>query len=154
MKPATLFAQPVLFGVVLLAQAPQPVAQDPAKARLEGQVLNAVGKEPLKKARLTLRMNVAAMQTQRQQQPAATSTYTVTSDAMGKFEFPNVEPGDYQMTVRLTAASSTPATHRYRARLCRKWLRERNCAILTSIFERSATPQFGGRSRLRRMRPT
>jgi hypothetical protein len=63
-------------------------------------VLNAVGNEPLRKARLTLRMNVAAMTTQRQQQPAATSTYTVTSDAIGKFEFPNVDPGDYQLAIR------------------------------------------------------
>ena len=96
MKLAILLALPAL----LLAQAPQSVTQDPAKARLEGQVLNAVGNEPLRKARLTLRMNVAAMTTQRQQQPAATSTYTVTSDAMGKFEFPNVDPGDYQLTIR------------------------------------------------------
>ena len=56
--------------------------------------------EPLRKTRLTLRMNVAAMTTQRQQQPAATSTYTVTSDASGKFEFANVDPGDYQLTIR------------------------------------------------------
>src|ERR1700674_3829210 len=93
MKSAILLAVPAL----LLAQPPQPVAQDPAKARLEGQVLNAVGNEPLRKTRLTLRMNVAAMTTQRQQQPAATPTYTVTTDVMGKFEFPNVDPGDYQL---------------------------------------------------------
>ena len=95
MKSAILF-----LPVVLLAQAPQPVAQDPAKARLEGQVLNSITNEPLRKTRLTLRMNVAAMTTQRQQQPGATPTYTVTSDAMGKFEFPNVDPGDYQLTIR------------------------------------------------------
>jgi hypothetical protein len=87
------------LSVALLAQAPQPVPQDPAKARLEGQVLNAVTNEPLRKTRLTLRMNVAAMTTPRLQ-PAATSTYTVTTDAMGKFEFPNVDPGDYQLTIR------------------------------------------------------
>lgn len=76
------------------------MAQDPAKGRLEGQVLNAVTNEPLRKTRLTLRMNVAAMTTARQQQPAVTSTYTVTSDVTGKFEFPNVDPGDYQLTIR------------------------------------------------------
>jgi Carboxypeptidase regulatory-like domain len=96
MKLAILFFLPVF----LLAQPPQPVVQDPAKARLEGQVLNSVTNEPLRKTRLTLRMNVAAMTTQRQQQPAVTSTYTVTSDAVGKFEFPNVDPGDYQLTIR------------------------------------------------------
>ena len=74
--------------------------QDPAKARLEGQVLNSVTSEPLRKTRLTLRMNVAAMTTQRGQQPETTSTYTVTSDAAGKFEFANVDPGDYQLTIR------------------------------------------------------
>jgi hypothetical protein len=95
MKSAILF-----LPALLLAQAPQPVAQDPAKARLEGQVLNSITNEPLRKTRLTLRMNVAAMTTQRQQQPAATSTYTVTTDTMGKFEFPNVDPGDYQLTIR------------------------------------------------------
>jgi hypothetical protein len=43
-------------------------------------------------------MNVAAVQTQREQQPAAT-TYTATSDPMGKFAFANVDPGDYQLRV-------------------------------------------------------
>jgi hypothetical protein len=45
-------------------------------------------------------MNVAAMTTQRQQQPGATPTYTVTTDTVGKFEFANVDPGDYQLTIR------------------------------------------------------
>ena len=96
MKTALFLALPL----ALVAQPPQPVPQDPAKARLEGQVLNSVTNEPLHKTRLTLRMNVAAMTTARQQQPAVTSTYTVTSDVMGKFEFPNVDPGDYQLTIR------------------------------------------------------
>jgi hypothetical protein len=96
MKRLVLLALPAL----LLAQTPQPVPQDPAKARLEGQVLNSVTNEPLRMTRLTLRMNVAAMTTQRGQQPGATSTYTVTSDAAGRFEFANVDPGDYQLTVR------------------------------------------------------
>ncbi len=59
-------------------------------------MLNAVSNEPLRKVALTLRMNVAALQTQRGQEPAAT-TYIVTSDAMGKFAFANVDPGDYQL---------------------------------------------------------
>jgi hypothetical protein len=73
MKTALFVAIPV----VLLAQ---PVAQDPDRARLEGQVLNSVTNEPVRKARLTLR---------------ARNTYTATSDAMGKFAFDNVDPGDY-----------------------------------------------------------
>jgi Carboxypeptidase regulatory-like domain len=83
---------------VLFAQQ-QSVQQDPEKAALEGQVLNAVTNEPLRKTSLTLRMNVAALTTQRGQQPAAT-TYTVTSDATGKFVFANVDLGDYQLFVR------------------------------------------------------
>ena len=90
------FACLLAFPLALLAQAPQPVPQDPDKAALEGQVLNAVTNEPLRKARLTLRMNVAALQTERGKQPAAT-TYTVVSDATGKFAFANVDPGDYQL---------------------------------------------------------
>ena len=85
MKLAVLFVLPV----VLLAQAVQPVAQDPAKARLEGRVLNSVTNEPLRKARLTLQLNAAAL-----------TTYPATSDAMGKFIFANIDPGDYELAVR------------------------------------------------------
>jgi hypothetical protein len=49
MKSAILFSLPAL----LLAQPPQPVVQDPAKARLEGQVLSAVNNEPLRKTAVT-----------------------------------------------------------------------------------------------------
>src|ERR1017187_4583929 len=81
MKTAGLFVLPV----ILLAQDAQPVAQDPAKARLEGQVLNSVTNEPVRKASLTLR---------------ARTTYTATSDATGKFIFDNVDPGDYGLMIR------------------------------------------------------
>jgi hypothetical protein len=88
----------LLFAGLLRAQPPQqPVPQDPDKARLEGHVFNAVTGEPIRKTKLTLRMNVAALQTTRQQQGPITS-YIATSDAAGKFEFPNVDPGDYQLT--------------------------------------------------------
>jgi hypothetical protein len=76
----------LLTGWVAFAQA-----QDPEKARLEGRVFHAVTGEPLRKTRLTLRMNVA-----QSNQPA--STYAVTSDAEGKYVFANVEPGDYKLT--------------------------------------------------------
>ena len=92
----------VRFSIAMLilgcCLAQQPVAQDPDKAVLSGQVLDAVTNQPLRKASLTLRMNVAAIQTQRGQQPAET-TYTATSDSMGKFAFANVDPGDYQLRV-------------------------------------------------------
>src|SRR6516165_3201560 len=90
------------FSIVILMAGccftQQPVAQDPDKAELSGQALDAVTNQPLRKANLVLRMNVAALQTQRGQQPVAT-TYTATSDAMGKFAFANVDPGDYQLRV-------------------------------------------------------
>ena len=89
----------LLSAGLLCAQPPQqPVPQDPDKARLEGHVFNSVTTEPLRKTKLTLRMNVAAQQngrTQPQQQPV--TSYTVTSDAEGAFAFPNVDPGDYQL---------------------------------------------------------
>ena len=107
MKPAILFALPV----VLLAQPPQAVPQDPAKARLEGQVLNAVTNEPLRKTRLTLCMNVAAMTTQRGQQPDTTSTYTVTSDAAGNITFSiDFGTGNPAAIGRLTATGQPDAT--------------------------------------------
>src|ERR1043166_7926326 len=94
MRYALLLVTPLLFG-----QAPQ-VVQDPAKPSLEGQVLNSATGEPVRKAKLTLRMNVAAQQPVRQQQPPAPPAITVGSDAAGKFFFPNLDPGDYQLAVR------------------------------------------------------
>jgi hypothetical protein len=85
---------------LLLAQQEQLVPQDRDKARLEGRVFNSVTGEPLKKTRLTLRMNVAQQQGQgrQQQQQGPVTSYTVTSDAEGKFTFANVDPGDFQLT--------------------------------------------------------
>jgi hypothetical protein len=95
-KLSLLFLLPAL-----LAGQQAPVVQDRDKASLEGQVLNAATGEPLRKARLTLRMNVAQTQTVRQQQTAGTTaTITVVSDAAGKFLFPNLDPGDYQLAAR------------------------------------------------------
>jgi hypothetical protein len=70
-------AIPFFLPALLLAQPPQPVVQDPAKARLESQVLSAVSNEPLRKTRLTLRMNVAALTAQRQQQPRGVPSCTM-----------------------------------------------------------------------------
>ena len=56
MKPALLLAA----AFALQAQT-QPIPQDPEKARLEGVVINAITNEPLRKAHLSLRMNVAAL---------------------------------------------------------------------------------------------
>jgi hypothetical protein len=83
-RVACLFA----FPLALLAHPQQPVAQgqiaqDPEKAALEGQVLNAATSELLRKANLTLRRNVAALATRRGQQPEATTSIIVASDAAG-----------------------------------------------------------------------
>jgi hypothetical protein len=87
------------LATVLALQAQlQPVPQDPDKACLEGLVLTAATGEPLRKPTLTLRMNIAAP-TPNQPRPPET-TYTVTSDVTGKFEFANIDPGDYQLTAR------------------------------------------------------
>ena len=94
-----LFARFALFLAIGFAlRAQQPVPQDPDKARLEGTVLNAATSEPLRKTTLTLRMNVAAPA--RNQPQAPQTAYTVTSGVTGKFEFANVDPGDYQLTAR------------------------------------------------------
>src|SRR5437016_13834660 len=98
MKAALYFA----ISAGLFAQ--QAVPQDPDKASLEGQALNAISGEPLRKTRVTLRMNVASTPSQRQQipqqPPPAQPSQTVTTDSAGKFAFANVEPGDYQLTAR------------------------------------------------------
>jgi hypothetical protein len=86
--------------VILPALAQQtPTVQERDKASIEGFVLNAATGEPLRKARLTIRMNVA--QGARDQRPGLpTPTMTVTTDNSGVFHFPNVEPGDYRLLAR------------------------------------------------------
>ncbi len=87
---------PLALAALLAAQQP-PVAQERDKASLEGAVFNSATGEPLRKVRLTIRMNVA----QRDQKPGApTPTMTVSSDPSGAFLFPNVEPGDYRLVAR------------------------------------------------------
>ena len=70
----------------LLLLATSVFAQDPAS--FEGQVLNAITGEPVRKALLTLQSIGPGT-------PAST-----TSDAKGKFAFPKVAPGDYVLYVR------------------------------------------------------
>jgi hypothetical protein len=91
LRPILLWAQPT----------PPTEAQLPEKARLEGRVVNSATGEPLRKTKLTLRMNVAQQQnqTRQQRQEAPITTYAVTSDAQGKYTFVNIDPGDFQLTV-------------------------------------------------------
>ena len=89
------------FALLLLPLAAfcQDQQQPPPKATLEGTVVNAVGGEPLRKARVTLRLNVGPTR-QMRGEAVVTMIQAVTSDSAGKFYFPSVEPGDYQLIVR------------------------------------------------------
>jgi hypothetical protein len=85
-----------------LAAFCQDAADAAPKATLEGTVVNAVGGEPLRKARVTLRLNVG---------PTRQIVQTVvTSDPAGKFYFPNVDPRDYQLIVRHDGFASRKIT--------------------------------------------
>src|SRR5262245_52196126 len=80
-----VYLRPILFlsaGVVAAQPTPQPEQQLPERARLEGRVFNSITGEPLRKTKLTLRMNVAQQQnqTRQQRQEAPVTTYTVTSE--------------------------------------------------------------------------
>jgi hypothetical protein len=91
----------LIVSVLLIGQTP-PVVQDPEKASLEGQVLNSATGLPVRKARVTLRMNVAAQPAPRPQQgeqPQPLAVVAVT-DTGGKFLFPNLDPGDYRLVAR------------------------------------------------------
>jgi protocatechuate 3,4-dioxygenase beta subunit len=95
----------VVFLLVVLLLPPLSPCQSPAternKAQFEGQVINSITGELVRKARLTLRMNVAIRETGRQQHEAPASVpITVLSDAAGKFEFTDLDPGSYQLQVR------------------------------------------------------
>ncbi len=86
----------LLLPFVAFCQDPQ---QPLPKATLEGTVVNAAGGEPRRKARVTLRVNVGPTR-QMTGQAAVTMNQSVTSDPSGKFYFPSVDPGDYQLIVR------------------------------------------------------
>ena len=91
----------LIVSVLLIGQTP-PVVQDPEKANLEGQVLDSATGLPVRKARVTLRMNVAAQPAPRPQQgeqPQPLAVVAVT-DTGGKFLFPNLDPGDYRLVAR------------------------------------------------------
>src|SRR5215203_1815790 len=89
----------LLLPFVALCQEP---SNPPAKASLEGHVISAVGGEPLRKVRLSLRMNVAGgpQQGRSGQVQVMFVSIAAQTDATGKFLFENVDPGDYQLTAR------------------------------------------------------
>ncbi|HXE75041.1 MAG TPA: carboxypeptidase-like regulatory domain-containing protein [Candidatus Xenobia bacterium] len=73
-----------LFAASLQAQQPQP--PPPEKCVVEGQVVKAGTGQPLKKARVVLR-----------KEESQETPQTVGTDADGKFQFKNVEPGRYRV---------------------------------------------------------
>jgi len=79
----------LLLFLTCIAFSQAPV--DKSKASIEGQVINAISAEPVRKARVTLRQTGARSQE---------SQITVTTDAAGKFQFINLEPASYQITAR------------------------------------------------------
>lgn len=121
MNPRTIFISLVslLLSSALYAQAP------PAKAVISGTVVRATTADPLSRATLTLmRVNMPSpnaggrgggpQNPQGQQAPPAQVQQpqppaTVMTDAQGKFEFKDVEPGSY----RLTAARNGFARQEY-----------------------------------------
>lgn len=78
-----------LFAACAAFSQTQPA--DQSKASIEGQVVNAISAEPVRKARVTLRDTAS---------PSQEKQITVSTDAAGKFQFINLEPGKYQITAR------------------------------------------------------
>ncbi len=118
----------ILFCSGLLLAQTTPTSQD--KCRVEGKVVNALTGEPVPRARVTLRLNAAAPPAGAGNPtavpsggpaPSAASNVTpfsspqlptlasggprtapiaAATDAEGKFVFPNVAPGDYQIAAQ------------------------------------------------------
>jgi hypothetical protein len=79
-----------MIWLLLLLAAPLLGQQD--KAGLSGTVFNAATGEPVRKARLTLRLNSTAAE--------APPPVTVGTDDAGKFEFVDIAPGAYRLLAR------------------------------------------------------
>jgi protocatechuate 3,4-dioxygenase beta subunit len=78
-------------------------AKDEKKCTFQGQVLNGVTNEPIKKADLVLLpTNVPGMIMYSTGSGAAPvkGSYSATTDAAGKYAFENVEPGTYSLSVQ------------------------------------------------------
>ena len=76
----------LLFAIPVQAQQPAQTPAPPEKCVVEGQVVKAGTGQPLKKARVVLRKEES------RETPQAVGT-----DADGKFQFKNVEPGRYRV---------------------------------------------------------
>jgi 5-hydroxyisourate hydrolase-like protein (transthyretin family) len=75
------------------ALPPPPPTPTADLATLEGQVLNALGGTPLRKATITMnRQNSGPMA------PGSRSNYSATSDISGRFIITGIEPGTYRLS--------------------------------------------------------
>jgi hypothetical protein len=74
-------------------QQPQQPQKDEPPGTVEGQVVNALTGEPLKKVMLILNPT---------QQQADATPYSTTSDASGHFAMSNIAPGRYRLTAERT----------------------------------------------------
>src|ERR1700687_3866763 len=84
----------LLIPLTTLALAQTPPAQPQDQGRIEGILVNQVNGQPLRKGTVALRVMVTGPQ------PAGASapnSYSVTSDAEGKFVFEQVDPGRYSL---------------------------------------------------------
>ena len=105
-----IFKCVTLFFMVMAALAQPPADRKPAS--IEGTVLNAVTKQPLRKVELTLTdglisAEMAAMMqqfkpnsTSPQMPRPATKTMAASTDSTGKFRFENIPPGTYWLTAK------------------------------------------------------
>ncbi len=85
---------PNLFVILFLAQT-APVTVQPA--RIEGQIVNAVTGEPLKKA--SARLNPNFQPTPNGPTP---TVYSISTEADGKFVFDDIAPGTYTLSATRT----------------------------------------------------
>jgi uncharacterized protein (DUF2141 family) len=103
----------LLAGFGLLPAQQQPTSQPTSpqdKCSLEGKAVNLVTGQPVRKVRLTLSVvnppspSDVGLQPQAQQppleSPQAPPPAVVSTDAQGKFAFPNLEPGAYRLSAR------------------------------------------------------
>ncbi|HEV2688316.1 MAG TPA: carboxypeptidase-like regulatory domain-containing protein, partial [Bryobacteraceae bacterium] len=81
------------LATIVLAQTPPTQPED--KGRIEGVLVNQANGQPLKKGTVSLR---AAVTGPRPADPSATpNSYSVASDAEGRFVFEQVDPGQYTL---------------------------------------------------------
>src|ERR1043165_8755293 len=92
----------MLVPALLLGQTQNPTP-DSEKATLEGMVINTATGEPVRKARLSLKMAPppGSPGQRGQQPPPPTPSYSTSTDVAGKVVFTKLEPGSYFLAARM-----------------------------------------------------